>query len=53
LHNKDQQDAFFIYFNNHPLHVANRLTIYHHQEVASQYVQHMVFIMRLRALTSR
>jgi hypothetical protein len=35
-----------IYFNNHPLHVLNRLTI-HHQEVALLYMQHVVFIMHL------
>jgi len=33
-----------IYFNNHPLHVLNRLTI-HYQEVAVLYMQHMVLIM--------
>jgi len=35
MRNNDQQDAVFflsIYFNNHPLHVSNRLTILH-QEV--------------------
>jgi len=38
-----------IYFNNHLLHVSNRLTI-HHQEVALLYMQHMIFIMHLRGL---
>jgi hypothetical protein len=36
LHNKDQQDANFfllIYFNNHPLHVSNRLAIYQQEAV--------------------
>ena len=53
LHNKDQQDAlfFWIYFNNHPLLISNRLTI-HHQEVALLYVQHVVFITHLRWLAA-
>jgi len=33
-----------IYFNNHLLHVSNRLII-DHQEVALLYTQRMVFIM--------
>jgi hypothetical protein len=36
-----------IYFNNHHQDVAKILAI-HHQEVASLYMQRMVFIMRLR-----
>jgi len=35
LRNKGQQDELFflIYFNNHLLHVSNRLTIYHQEGV--------------------
>jgi hypothetical protein len=52
LCNKDQQDALFslIYFNNHPLHVSNRLTI-HHQEVALLYMQCVVFVIPYAACT--
>ena len=37
---------YLMYFNNHPLHVSNRLTI-HHQEVVLLYMQHIVFIMHI------
>ena len=48
LRNEDQEGALFflVYFNNHPLHVSDRLTI-HCQEVALLCLQHMVFIMHL------
>jgi len=42
---------FFIYSNNHPLRVSNKLAI-HHQEVALLYLQHTVFIMHLRWLAA-
>jgi hypothetical protein len=54
LRNKDQKDALFslISFNNHHLHVSNKLTI-HHQEVALLYLQYMVFIMHLCCVAAR
>jgi len=39
--------SLLIHFSNHPLRVSNRLTIIH-QEVASLYLQLMVFITHLQ-----